>query len=704
MALIGKIRKNMWLVIVLLAVALAGFIIMDMTSASNRGGGLFGSSSAIGKIDGKKIDYMDFQKAESALYSGSADVYGRRNSLWNYFLEKSIIDDYAEDLGLGVAPDELNELEFGNQLSPIVQNNFRNPQTGQVDRTQLTQFQEAINNGEELNPTFVNFWNEQRKQIVKSQIQNKLVNMVSKAMVVPNWMAELGAKNQSETADFDYVMVTYDKIADEEVKLTDADYETYIKKNEVKYTNKEEVRNLAYVVYEVMPTAPDSQKIFDDLVALKEGLVNATNDSAYVSSNQGFFNNSFVKKDDLQGVLKDTISNFSVGSVIGPFVEGNLYVMAKIAERRVMADSAKASHILRSVQPGDALGLVNAKAYIDSLKNILNSGGASFKDLATNNSMDTGSAATGGDLGTFAPGAMVPEFNDAVFVTGKEGGLYTVETQFGVHLIKVEKLIFKTNEPRYKLAYLSSPIVPSQETQDKVLDQVMAASEKFKDLESLKADKSLKIEDANGLKKNDFMVGNLGGGQTSRDIVRWAFEKKTKEGVVSPVIYTFSDEQNYHDSKHVLVALKSVAKPGLATVESLKGTIDDLVRNEKKAEMIKAKATEKDLNSFGSKFGVLPSSATGLAFASPMIPNIGAEPKIIGKIFATKAGQVSEPIVGTAGVCMVSVKSITPGVAGENAQMMKQQMAMSARSQVSYKLMESLKKSKKVTDNRYTFY
>jgi peptidyl-prolyl cis-trans isomerase D len=530
MALIGKIRKNMWLVIVLLAVALAGFIIMDMTSASNRGGGLFGSSSAIGKIDGKKIDYMDFQKAESALYSGSADVYGRRNSLWNYFLEKSIIDDYAEELGLGVAPDELNELEFGNQLSPIVQNNFRNPQTGQVDRTQLTQFQEAINNGEELNPTFVNFWNEQRKQIVKSQIQSKLVNMVSKAMVVPNWMAELNAKNQSETADFDYVMVTYDKIADEEVKLTDADYEAYIKKNEVKYTNKEEVRNLAYVVYEVLPTAADSQKIFDDLVALKEGLVNATNDSAYVTSNQGFFNNTFVKKDDLQGVLKDTINNFSVGSVIGPFVEGNLYVMAKISEKRVMADSAKASHILRSVQPGDALGLVNAKAYIDSLKNIYNSGGASFKDLATNNSMDTGSAANGGDLGTFTPGTMVPAFNDAIFVTGKEGGLYTVETEFGVHLIKVEKLIFKTNESRYKLAYLSSPIVPSQETQDKVLDQVMAASEKFKDLESLKADKSLKLEDANGLKKNDFMVGNLGGGQTSRDIVRWAFDKKTKEG------------------------------------------------------------------------------------------------------------------------------------------------------------------------------
>ena len=68
MALIGKIRKNMWLVIVLLALALAGFIIMDMTNANNSGS--FGSRTTIGEVAGEKIDYMDFQRAESALYSG----------------------------------------------------------------------------------------------------------------------------------------------------------------------------------------------------------------------------------------------------------------------------------------------------------------------------------------------------------------------------------------------------------------------------------------------------------------------------------------------------------------------------------------------------------------------------------------------------------------------------------------------------------
>ena len=118
MALIGSIRKHMWLVIVLLALALAGFIIMDMTNASNRGS--FGSKTVIGEVAGEKIDYMDFQRTEQALYSGSGDVYGRRNALWNYYVEKAIIDKISDKTGIAVGSDELNELEFGTNLYSMV--------------------------------------------------------------------------------------------------------------------------------------------------------------------------------------------------------------------------------------------------------------------------------------------------------------------------------------------------------------------------------------------------------------------------------------------------------------------------------------------------------------------------------------------------------------------------------------------------------
>jgi peptidyl-prolyl cis-trans isomerase C len=63
-------------------------------------------------------------------------------------------------------------------------------------------------------------------------------------------------------------------------------------------------------------------------------------------------------------------------------------------------------------------------------------GGADFAELAKANSSD-GSAASGGDLGWFGAGQMVPEFEAAV--SGMEVGQVAgpVQTQFGWHLIKL---------------------------------------------------------------------------------------------------------------------------------------------------------------------------------------------------------------------------------------------------------------------------
>ena len=53
----------------------------------------------------------------------------------------------------------------------------------------------------------------------------------------------------------------------------------------------------------------------------------------------------------------------------------------------------------------------------------------------TNSSAPSGG--NGGDLGTFAPGQMVKEFNDVVF-TGELNKVHgPVQTQFGYHLIEI---------------------------------------------------------------------------------------------------------------------------------------------------------------------------------------------------------------------------------------------------------------------------
>ncbi len=66
-------------------------------------------------------------------------------------------------------------------------------------------------------------------------------------------------------------------------------------------------------------------------------------------------------------------------------------------------------------------------------------GGADFEKLANEKTNDPSGKTSGGDLGWFGPGQMVPEFEKAAFALN--AGEYTktpIQTQFGWHVIKVE--------------------------------------------------------------------------------------------------------------------------------------------------------------------------------------------------------------------------------------------------------------------------
>ena len=100
-------------------------------------------------------------------------------------------------------------------------------------------------------------------------------------------------------------------------------------------------------------------------------------------------------------------------------------------------EQVRARHILIKADPTADEGVKKkARESIVKIQDRLKKG-EDFAELAKALS-ECNSAASGGDLGFFGPGAMVPPFEQAAYALSKGEVSGIVETDFGYHLIKVE--------------------------------------------------------------------------------------------------------------------------------------------------------------------------------------------------------------------------------------------------------------------------
>mgnify|MGYP003329579485 CR=1 FL=1 len=88
------------------------------------------------------------------------------------------------------------------------------------------------------------------------------------------------------------------------------------------------------------------------------------------------------------------------------------------------------------VERNDALNLEQIRSTLADYRRRIDSGSATFEDLARQYSED-GSATGGGDLGWATPGMMVPEFEEAMNALPAGGLSQPVNSRFGVHLVQV---------------------------------------------------------------------------------------------------------------------------------------------------------------------------------------------------------------------------------------------------------------------------
>jgi len=706
MALIGQIRKNSWLLILTIGLALAAFIIMDMSSGDKS---LFGSSQNIaGTIEGEKVDWGEFNRAENILYSNSGgDVFARRAGLWNYFVEDKLVRKEAEAMGLGVGKQELLDLQFSSdnrKLSPLILQRYSNPSTGQVDRQQLTEIKTAIENRTITNPDFKTRWGYQENEIIKTSLQSKLETLVSKAIYTPSWMAEIMYNNDEQKVDFEYVKVPFDNIDDSKVTLTDADYTNYMNDNQALFRQDEETRKIDYAVFEAKASAEDESKIRNDLSGLLPGFAAASNDSAFIENNFGTISGIYQKKSTLNNLYADTLFRVAPGSVVGPYKDGNAFVAIKVIDRKVVPDSVRSRHIL--IQGADQASFARGFQLLDSLKNLIETGTERFDSLAVKYSQGP-SNAKGGDLGFAGPNAMVGPFNDLIFYQAEKNELNIIATQFGLHLVEVTDYKFLNNEEGVKIATLRQNIIPSEETisavNNKVLEFVSNNTTVNDMVTAAQADPSIMVETSPPVKSSDYILGTLGSGQTSRDIIKWAFDNGSV-GEVSSQVYIYQNAVDFYDEKFVVAGLRAIQPAGMPSVDFVRGDIDTQVRNYKKGQMLMEEMKGKDLNAIAGAYSTGVETATDLSFTSSAIPGAGAEPKVIATAFAVTENQESAPIIGNGGVYILKPTRKTTVGSATNLIDVKKRTNTTMRNQVRGQIVEGLKKNAEITDNRSRVY
>ncbi len=715
MALIGEIRKRSWILIVFIGLGMGGFLLMDMIGQNSN---VFGTSNTIGEIEGKEISITDFQKRQEELYGGSQSTqFQIREGLWQYYIRESILQGEAEALGLSVSDDEFNELAYGpnpQSLSPIIKQAFGNQRTGQVDMNQLNNIKQRVASGE-MSEDEQAYWNTLTEQIKLDRLEEKITSIASHAIYTPTWMAEMEHNATNRKADFRFVGIPYASIK-EEIEVTDKELENYISENEGQFMVDEETRKFDYILFDVQPTAKDSADIAERLTELVPELAGAEDDSSYIANSLGgVYQETFELKDKLSTQIQDTVGQIPVGTVFGPYVDGNKYKIAKLVDKQIVPDSVNARHILRGVsqeqttQEAYYAAMRAEIATVDSLIIELEAGRANFDSLALYFSTDGSNNKKGGDLGNFSQGLMVKEFNDLVFFKAETGEYNKVITQFGVHIVQVRRK-YESGKMGYLVGYLTESIIPSSETEKTLQREAAKFAASLKDMDDMSAkaeEAGYKVESiSTGAKRNDYRLLGIGDGEPAREIIKWGYDAEPGDASNEVYIFESTGEDIYVD-KYAVVGLRSILEEGVATLDddATRLRAETAVKNEKKAEIIKNKIEKgQALDAIATAFEGQVQTASQVSANTANIPGMGSEAKIAGSVFGMKLNEVSSPIEGNTAVYVIEPTFIPEPSTPGDLPAAKQQATAPVKAAVSSRLFESLRKQTEVSDYRYRFF
>ena len=172
-------------------------------------------------------------------------------------------------------------------------------------------------------------------------------------------------------------------------------------------------------------------------------------------------------------------------------------------------------YVLFPRQPS-AADSVQVAEEIVRLRSEIVEAGADFADMASAMSDDEGTAESGGDLGVFGRGSMVPEFEEAAFALAAGEVSQPVQTVYGWHLIKVEeRLPAESGEgERIRARHLLLKHRASPQTEDEILEQAeaLAALAGERGLRQAAAVEGFEVREPGWIGREGGLPGVIGGG------------------------------------------------------------------------------------------------------------------------------------------------------------------------------------------------
>ena len=701
MAVLSKIRQRSFFLIVIIALALFSFVLADVIKS-----GTFGSSAnSVGSVNGTDISAQEFMQQVAMIEKQGQGMSNTQaiNSAWDQKVRTIILGEEFEKLGLAIGSEQL--INVIKQNPNFAQNQQFLNAAGQFDENKFKEYIKSLKNAPNQEQWLQ--WKAFEGNIEKYAVEQMYNTMIKSGVVTTKAEGKFSYQMEATKADFDYVTVAFSTVNDDQVKVTDAEIVEYMKKNPKKYKS-DNTRSIDFILVENKPSKEDEAAMLESITSVLTGKVvyneqtkkndtlpgfrAVSNVGEFVNANSDIkFDSTYLAKKDLPVEFQEQLFNLPAGAVFGPYVHNGHQCLSRMIGRKANA-SAKASHILLAYKGAERSSATRTKEEAQILANDLlaqaKANPGNFAMLAITNSDDPGSKNNGGEYDNIAPGQMTPKFNDFVF-NNPVGTMGVVETEFGFHVMKVSG-----KNDAVLLGTIAQKIQASDATIDAAYtkaSQLESGALENKDFDAVAKKAGLVVTPATNIKAFDEYVQGLG---SQREMVRWSFNKDTEVGGIK----RFEVPQGF-----VVAKLKDINDSGLLPLDIAKQSVEPVLKNQKKAEIIKKKMNGSSLEAVSKASGASVLTAAAVSVKNPMIPNVGMEPKVVGKAFGLAAGKTSEIIEGASGMFMVRAKKVVKAPAITDYTTYVNQEKTQNQSYAMSKAYTAIKDKADIKDNRANF-